>query len=174
MDLKLHIIVVTLFVFIGMGALLATGKIQLGDPPPAPEAIAPEKVYDEFIQIDSASWGMNCVSYANRYPQQEAEDEDDTPPLPLRRDNVLRALSSLCNGYATCNFTITSETLGKDPVPSCTKELRIEYRCNDMEKVRRESFFDNQEEVILDCRPPEESAAENPAAATPAEESTGE
>jgi hypothetical protein len=156
MNLKFHILAVTVFVILGMAALVITGKIRFGEPPAASEFVA-EKVYTDFLQIDSASWGLNCMKYAEKLPVRKALAEDEAPPIPLRRDNVLRPISSLCNGQPYCEFWVDSETLGQDPIPSCTKEFRVEYRCNDLDRVRRMSFYDTQESVLLDCRPPEDA-----------------
>lgn len=156
MNLKFHILAVTVFVILGLGVLIASGKIQFGEPPPAPDVVV-EKIYTDFLQIDSASWGLNCMKYAEKLPPKPRLSEDEPTPIPLRRDNVLRAVSSLCNSQPYCEFWVDSETLGQDPIPSCTKEFRVEYRCNDLDRVRRVSFYDTQETVVLDCRPPEDA-----------------
>lgn len=166
MNLKLHIVTITFFVFLGMAILVVSGQIRLGSPPES-EA-APVKLPDGFIQIDSASWGLNCLHFAAQLPPFKPTENDPTPPITIRRDNVLRVISTLCNGEEVCSIPITAEVLGKDPVPSCTKELRLEYRCKDLELIRRVTFFSSQRKpAFLDCRDkPTQEAPAKPASAS--------
>jgi hypothetical protein len=153
MNLKLHVIAVTFFVLLGMVVLVTTGKIGFGEPPAAPAGAAAEKEPEGFVQVDSASWGLNCERFAASLPPFKPTKEDPTPPIAIRRDNVIRVISSLCNGKAGCEIPITPEVLGKDPIPSCTKELRVEYRCHELDLVRRETFYATaRKPAILDCR----------------------
>lgn len=155
MNLKLHIIAVTAFIFLGMLVLVLTDSIHIGDPPPPLPTEAVQPLQEFFIVIDSATWGFNCAKFAEHIPPFKPTPENPDPPLSLRRDNVLRPISSLCNGTEYCEIPIIPELLGRDPIPSCTKEMRIEYRCNELERVRRKILYPKNQQVILDCRNPE-------------------
>lgn len=161
MNLKLHIIAATFFVMIGMAILITTGKIRFGEPP-AGDPSQPVIQSTRFLQIDSASWGLNCKKFATNLPPFKPTKEKPNPPIALRLDNVLRPISSICNGKVACQFMIDNATLGMDPVPSCTKELLVEYRCDDMERVHRKSFFASTKPTVISC------LADQPNATAPA------
>lgn len=155
MDLKLHVFAVTAFVLLGMLVLVLTDSIHFGEPPAPPPSQNAPAAQEFFMIIDSATWGYNCAKFASRLPPFKPTPEQPDPPLALRRDNVLRPVSSLCNGTEACEIPVTAEVLGRDPIPSCTKEMRIEYRCNDLERVRRKIIYPGSDPVKLDCRDPE-------------------
>ncbi|MBY0355322.1 MAG: hypothetical protein K2Q12_06275, partial [Rickettsiales bacterium] len=150
MNLKLHIIATTIFVLLGIVILIATGRIHFGEQPAENAGEVARNIPKGYLQIDSASWGMNCMQFASRIPPFKPTKEDEVAPLPLRRDNVLRVVSRLCNGNESCEIAINEETLGRDPIMNCTKELRVEYRCEEMERVRRQTFFATSKPATLD------------------------
>lgn len=113
----------------------------------------------DYVQISSATWGMNC----NPHVKHEIErariertklpfSKRDTIPIPkhITRNNALTYISTLCNGKAICTFLTEADIIKFDPIHSCFKELEISYRCYDIDRLRHAKF--RQGEVTrLDC-----------------------
>ena len=54
----------------------------------------------------------------------------------MHDDNVLTAVSNICNGKEKCDILIDPTVLGEDPLPSCMSEmLQIEYRCFSFDRI---------------------------------------
>src|SRR5690606_23769554 len=101
---------------------------QMKEQPQAPVAVvqaAPQVESRYSIAITHASWGLNCrfrVSNRNSgasNPMGAFVSDGDAPRDKLREDNVLIAVSALCNGKLKCEFPLTPEALGGDPLPEC-------------------------------------------------------
>ncbi|MFW0776991.1 MAG: hypothetical protein ACN2B6_04655 [Rickettsiales bacterium] len=88
------------------------------------------------ISIVHASWGLNCIQ---RYR---------TPPKTLRDDNVIEAVTSLCDGKSECTIPVNTETLGKDPAIRCSdKLLKVEYRCFSYDRIREISAISRKLQI---------------------------
>jgi len=123
---------------------------------------APEKAEfsgNNYVQISSATWGLNCndhVRHAIKEAQaeiaaapREKRDEIQIPKL-VTRNNALTHLSKLCNGKEVCNFLAESDIIGLDPIYSCFKNLEVSFRCFDVDRLRNMTF--RQGDVAkLDC-----------------------
>ena len=107
--------------------------------PKATTQSAGDNANQRMIQIESATWGDNC----NSVIQKELQDRQFKPaprdakgnlieqkPLALvERNNVLTFISNACNGKLQCEVPTTSATLGVEPLASCSKHLKVGYRC---------------------------------------------
>jgi hypothetical protein len=108
--------------------------------PPAPPPTADNGgANDRFIQIDSATWGIGC----NPYIAKELQDRQFKPvqrdqkgdivaqkPIALvEANNVLPIISAACDGKPKCEILATSSSLGVEPMASCSKQLKVGYRC---------------------------------------------
>jgi len=108
--------------------------------PPAPPPTADNGgANDRFIQIDSATWGISC----NPYIAKELRDREFNPvqrdakgnvveqkPLVLvETNNVLPIISAKCDGKIKCEILATSSSLEVEPMASCSKHLKVGYRC---------------------------------------------
>lgn len=130
-----------------------------------PQASAPRIVH--VVQytptITGATWGMNCNSrieqtlaaspqrFAAR-PVMPTESEDSAAKAPLalvNANNVLNKVQTLCLDKEICNFRADNATLG-ELLPSCPNELKIQFYCSELERVRTVTFRQGQE-VKLDC-----------------------
>lgn len=84
------------------------------------------------ITIENASWGMNCKNT----PQPEQDEVRVENPIALTDNNVIYPVSRLCNGNSRCEIPVDSNTLG-EPMRSCFKLLEVEYRCFNIDKLRK-------------------------------------
>lgn len=98
---------------------------------------APVVVQDRFIEIIHASWGLNCRSLRLKEtgkPQTSGAFASVEKRHPLSEDNVLQAISQLCNGKTQCGSQNIA-LMVSDPSPTClNKELEIEYRCFEFDR----------------------------------------
>ena len=109
--------------------------------PPKPIIISPYS-----ITVSSASWGLNCRDYyarRNYGKTQGYNNQDDIDAIAaalskIKENNVLYKVSQLCNDKSQCEIAISTSVLGDDPIPNCGyKELRVEYRCFAVDRLRR-------------------------------------
>jgi len=145
MNLKLHLLVSAVFLVLIFGALVYFSALT----PQSQEPLPVTK--DRFIQIKSATWGENCNDFIQTQRDRLKNSPADTPvPEPVRKNNALRVVSSLCNGKETCQFTLAEESLGFDPAPQCDKNMELEYRCflTDIAHSQPASYG---ESVYIDC-----------------------
>lgn len=104
------------------------------DPQPKTDQ-APLARGDRYIQIYSASWGLNCNSAIQEaIKNRSARPITPNAPQPaalalVTANNALPALTSTCDGRLTCELPVNTETMGGDPLPSCFKRLTLSYRC---------------------------------------------
>lgn len=140
--------------------------------PGAKKTVVIHQETDRFIQIYSATWGQNCNPYIaqeNAFRQQlrlqpqrleqlpPEERPDSLDPLPMvSHDNVLISVGERCNGQVTCSFDATSENVEHEPLASCFKHLKIDYRCFTVDRLRSVSLGQS-ETLTIDCN---ESATE--------------
>ncbi len=128
MSFKVHLIIVCTIII----AVFFTWHIMENMKKSQPAEIAKETASPYSITITHASWGVNC---RNSYTLGTNDRKDPfayngNADNKLHEDNVLEAVSKLCNGKLKCSIPIKKETLGDDPAPSCgNKMLNIEYRC---------------------------------------------
>lgn len=91
---------------------------------PKPTATDPNTpTSDRFIQIHSASYGLNCNARLKyRRPANGAVEE-------MMVNNVLLDVSRMCNGKVSCNIDVRDTSFSKKFPAGCAKELEVEYRC---------------------------------------------
>lgn len=148
--LVICIIITVLYATIGPKKIVPQGEAQL--------------VGDRYIQIYSATWGLNCNDYIDQlneqrrqlqlHPQASSEDVDKNSTKQLARvttDNALVPIGTICNGKLECSFDATSEVLGGDPLGSCFKRLLIGFRCFTYDRLRQMDIGQG-ENVVIDCR----------------------
>jgi len=114
-----------------------------------------------YVQVNSATWGMNCnrhIEYRRKEAEMKraevpyAEREKIEMPELVIRNNVLSQMSTLCNGKEVCAFRVESEVIGVDPVYACFKELEISYRCFEIDRLRQEKYRQGST-ARIDCSP---------------------
>lgn len=133
MNLKLHILASGLFLLLIAGALFVFGGWE-----DRADTSADNPAMVRFIQVSRAGWGVNC----NRAMAL---------PEPVRDNNVLRAVSSLCNGKEQCRFAGSPGTFGFDPAKHCRKILEVEYRCFEIDRSRT-VVAEGNAPIVIDCR----------------------
>lgn len=114
---------------------------------------------NNYVQISSATWGMNCnpninhaIERARIERAQLPPEKRDSIPIPkhITRNNALTYISTLCNGKAICAFLTEADVIKFDPIYSCFKDLEISYRCYDIDRLRHAKFRQG-EMTRLDC-----------------------
>ncbi len=128
MSFKIHLIIVCIIIMVVYGIWQVTLHTA-----PQPVVQNEETTSSNAISIIHASWGLNCTF---RPDVEETKDPykafatTTKPTDKLRPDNVLTAVSTLCNGKPQCSIPLVPEVLGEDPLPECNiKALEVEYRC---------------------------------------------
>lgn len=127
----------------------------------APKQVAQKVEFSgsNYVQVNSATWGLNCNTHIDHEIKQAQiaraklpVTERDTIEIPkiVTRNNALSHLSTLCNGKEICSFLTEADVIGLDPVYSCFKELEISYRCFDIDRLRQAKFRQG-EFAKIDC-----------------------
>jgi hypothetical protein len=123
---------------------------------------SPEKVAfagTNYVQISSATWGLNCNPHvkhaileaeAARAAMPRAERDKVEMPKIVTRNNALSHMSTLCNGKEICSFLVEADIIGFDPIYSCFKELELNYRCYEIDRLRHATLRQG-EFAKLDC-----------------------
>lgn len=156
-DLKIHLLIISIII----GTLYFVQRFFIAQPSTQEVRVA-NPVSPYYITVAHASWGMNCLaiaksinSNASMYKDENLGAYQDSPYAEMdiskiKEDNVLSAVSSICNGKPSCAIPIDPSALGGDPLPSCAgKVLNIEYRCFKVDKVR---FARSSSDTIhIDC-----------------------
>jgi len=123
MPFKIHLIIVSIIILI---VTLIWGLTQNAT---QPVVAAEPKGIIRKISVTHASYALNCrnVAINNAAVPQNAFS---SASASIKEDNVLQAVSKLCNGKTECDVSADSAEFGEDPAPDCTpKALEIEYRC---------------------------------------------
>jgi len=133
MSFKTHLLIITTIIIL----VFAAWQYMYGTAP-AP-VVVEQTVSNEpanesrAIEIIRASWGLNCSNVPLAAVKEEPlanYADDNRKTSPLADNNVLEAVTKLCNGKLTCEIAINTATLGPDPMPQCyDKQLVVEYRC---------------------------------------------
>lgn len=101
------------------------------------------------ITIERASWGANChiaLTDKNNNSYLKSDDANNV----VKENNVIEAVSQLCNGKAKCDILISPNTLGADPFPACMyKILQVEYRCFTVDRLRKIQATEGV--LVIDC-----------------------
>lgn len=108
---------------------------------------------DRYIQIVSASWGLNCNSYiteAMRLQQTRALSGNETPLTLVSPNNALPVLSEQCNGRLQCDIVATAEGVGSEPLRTCFKQLALSYRCFTLDRAWSLTLSQG-ERITLNC-----------------------
>jgi hypothetical protein len=123
MPFKIHLLIVSFII----GVVFLSWKWMSEIPQVSPQVASPSSAYS--IIIAHASWGLNCRIRPSAAAAGDAY-AGGSSSNPLRIDNVLVAVSEMCNGKVECSVPVSAQALGKDPAPECSeKMLDIEYRC---------------------------------------------
>jgi hypothetical protein len=142
MNLKIHLVIIAMIVVI---IYVVRSFLEAQQHSPAAIIIKGEAVSAYSISIVHASWGLNCVSMFKYMNQQAGTSENNDlyaqnsyiDLSKIKEDNVLVAVSNLCNGKSSCDIGINTNALGDDPLPSCgSKVLQVDYRCFEVDKLR--------------------------------------
>lgn len=120
---------------------------------------------ERFIQISSASWGLNCNRTIERHNQSVDEAErnfaKDAPKRidEVNKDNALLALSRMCDGRTLCKISkVKTSTIGLEPIGlRCNKELEVSYRCFEFDRAQELTVKQNKP-LEIDCRKPKDEA----------------
>lgn len=149
---RMHLIAVGIILLLSLAGLFLSGKVGFGDKENV-EAVSDQS----FVITVSATWGENCNEYIqnnNDNPQRDEQNNIVSERLPLiKKDNVLRQVSSMCDTRAACSFPVKKDILGADPAPGCTKALVIEYRCGELGITQRTTAYSGSQ-LTLDCKTP--------------------
>lgn len=139
MNFKIHLIIIATII----GAIFAARILMPPAPQPAPQPIVEkQEVSDYYISVAHASWGVNCST--NRVAGEAADtnahyraDSEAAEASKTKEDNVILAVSNLCNGRSKCIITPTPDVLGDDPAPNCpNKTIKVDYRCFAIDRLR--------------------------------------
>lgn len=110
------------------------------------EAPAPQDDSAYLIMIESATYGENCTAFIEHNNTLRERSNPPRPQLaPIKQNNTLRLVSSICSGQPECRLYVTPQTVGFDPAPRCAKELRIGYRCFSFDRSREVVILDGNE-----------------------------
>ncbi len=146
MNLKFHLIISSVFLLLILGALLAYDLTQprKGDDKGIME--------DRFIQISDATWGENCNGYIKAVREQ-AKQRSSSEPVPelVRKNNVLRTVSSYCNGHEICDIPAVASSFNVEAIPACDKILSVEYRCFVIDRVHKVTAEEGRT-LTINCR----------------------
>lgn len=107
-----------------------------------------------YIQVATATYGLNCnasIKYYKRQAQSMGMDESEI--VEIESNNVLKVVSSICNGKPECSLTADSQSLGIDPLPSCSKNLTVNFRCFAFDKARVRVIRPG-DTAVLACKQP--------------------
>ncbi|MEQ1705600.1 MAG: hypothetical protein ABL867_06450, partial [Rickettsiales bacterium] len=135
MPFKIHLLVISgiiIMVFI-ISKVLIANKIETEQS--ALTTIVKKSPYS--ITIENASWGMNCQNF----PQPERDDSQGGNTISIKENNVIYPISRLCNGNPRCDIAVDSNFLG-EPMVSCPKTLEVEYRCFNIDRLRKSKATD--------------------------------
>lgn len=162
-NLKFHAVAVS-----AICAVVVVAYAMMGPPAKTDEQGKPLLRGDRYIQIDSATWGRNCDPYIDQALKTWKPDPAKPTPRPHRvvEGNALLPVSEICNGKLTCKFSADSEVLRDDPLPSCSKQLALRYRCFAYEPFIAKSVGQH-ETVTIDCTPKAVSGGDAPSPAKP-------
>ncbi len=150
MSFKTHLLVVSFII----ATVYGVWQLLYVHPQPAIVEVPQPQAGDKSIQIIRASWGLNCANMRfaqNGAPESPATFANSSPTVPqIKENNVLEAVSRLCNGQPACSIAPTVEILGTDPQPQCfDKKLEIEYRCFAFDRPWR--VRGNNTTLQIDC-----------------------
>jgi len=140
MNFKTHLIIVSVIII----TLYFARSLFMAESSNAPQTIEKSAARSPyFINIVRASWGLNCIEslkYMNEYSEGREAGYNAGNSIDfskVKENNVLTAVSNICNDKSSCVFPIDISALGEDPLPSCgNKVLQVDYRCFSVDKLR--------------------------------------
>lgn len=149
MSFKIHLIIVSFII-----ATLYVVRVFFLEQPAQPvntTKVATASPY--HLSVVHASWGFNCKVFmpSKQYPLvNNYSQQYDIDTSKINEDNVLSAVSNICNGKSSCVINLDTNTLGEDPLPSCgNKILQVDYRCFSVDKLRTARAAVGQ--INIDC-----------------------
>jgi hypothetical protein len=101
---------------------------------------------DRFIQIYSASYGLNCNDRIRRYRNNYQSTFETINP-----NNVLLEVSRLCNGRDSCIIDVREAGFDNKTMPSCSKDLDVTFRCFSWDRLQH-AVVGAYEQLVIDCR----------------------
>ena len=120
------------------------------------------KPTDRFIRIGGATWGLSCNAQIEEARQARdaiplAKDKDgkviQNEPLNLvTPNNVLTFIKSACEGQMACEVKASDDTLGATVLASCYKQLNVNYRCSDTDRLVIANI-DQGQSLKINCEP---------------------
>lgn len=151
-NLKFHAVAIAIITVVVIILYMLVG--------PKPQEQVPAKPTDRFARISTATWGLSCN------PQiEEAQRTRNTMPLakdadgkiiqqePLQKvviNNVLPAVKTACEGQLDCQLLATDDVLGVQLVPGCYRQLNVNYRCSDLDRLVSVTI-DQGQLLKIDC-----------------------
>ena len=147
----MHLIAVGVILLISLIGLFASGMISFG----GGDKTADNGPVEDVLITVGATWGENCNEYIQNTNANPPRDEKNNiigeALSPVKRDNVLRRVASMCDTRAACAFPVKKDILGADPAPGCTKALVIDYRCGELGITQRITAYTGSQ-LSLDCK----------------------
>lgn len=140
MQAKIHLLIITAIILV----IFLIWLVLFGDV----EKKQPIVVSPYVVHISRATYGEACknMAYLSTNVPYTAEKKSDFKP-----NNVLETVGKLCNGQVTCNIPVNDKTLEFSSEISCSnKILDVEYRCFTVDRLRKESQYENKE-LVIDC-----------------------
>ena len=129
MSFKVHLIIVSCII---VAVLLVWQFMPAPITKPSENASINVPVAPTYsLAITHASWGLTCSGNSiNSDDTRTSFLSKSNVKNALREDNILEAVSRLCNGKPNCDISTDESMLGTDPAPGCNnKIIEIEYRC---------------------------------------------
>lgn len=160
---------------IGIICLVVVVLFFMMKPAPQQVQLNPFATDDNYIRVDSASWGLNCNEEIHRLNSELDEEEFVAEPPPpaaaklgaapapapapqkkirplVTGNNATLRMGELCNGRSQCEIVLNPQLFESDPLPSCFKQLTLSYRCTSFDRLRRIELAQGAP-LKLDCTP---------------------
>ncbi len=145
MNFKIHLLIISILIIASFGII----QLIMGHKEEQQQITAAAVASPYTINIERASWGLNCLAYTKN-KNTDNYMQPDPANTKLKENNVLSAVSRLCNVKSKCDIPIDPNVLGEDPAPSCGyKVLQVEYRCFNIDRLRSEKASEGV--ISIDC-----------------------
>ena len=154
-NMKVHVLPISIISVVIIVLYLIIG------PKPAPDHVTKQPT-DRFIRISNASWGLECnpqieEALRNRANIPLAKDADGKiiQAESLKKaaaNNALPVVKTACEGQLTCQVFATDDALGIPLLSGCYKQLDVNYRCSDIDRLVT-LHIDQGQPLKIDCTP---------------------
>ena len=142
--------------------------LLVGPKPQAPVVVKPT---DRAVRISTATWGLSCnqqIEEAQRsresIPMAKDAEGKVIQPEPLKKveiNNVLPVIKTACEGQLGCEVNATDDILGVHLLPGCYRQLNVNYRCSDVDRLTTVNI-DQGQTLKIDCTDATASAPPHP------------